>query len=128
MSEARARVSLADGVQLEFEGSEAFVNAQLEKFRRIIHGEPPAPVAVAAAAPQTDEARLSSLFAANNGSVAILKKIPGKNRAQQSLNAAKLLSVWPADADETRHRVVQRDFGRVQGTSLLRPKQHGDNA
>jgi hypothetical protein len=36
MSEARARVSLTDGV-LEFEGSESFVTSQVEKFTTIIH-------------------------------------------------------------------------------------------
>jgi hypothetical protein len=98
MPEARARVSLSSGDLLEFEGSEAFVTAQLDRFRHLIPGAAgPAEgaPATAAAAPNTPAASppapvFDDIFAATRKGVQILKAVPGGSRPQRSVNAARL--------------------------------------
>src|SRR4051812_46426823 len=100
MSEAKARVSMTDGVLLEFEGSEAFVSGQLERFSRMITGEPatatervaesaataPSPAPPPAAPPDT----FADIFAVTENGLQVLAKVPGRSTAQTTLNAAKL--------------------------------------
>ena len=96
MSEAKARVSMTDGVLLEFEGSEAFVSGQLERFSRMITGESApaaAPVAesvAAASAPAAQPDPFTDLFAKTERGLQVLAKVPGRSTAQKTVNAAKL--------------------------------------
>jgi hypothetical protein len=94
MSEARARISLADGVHLEFEGSETFVNGQLDKFSRMIHGGPAVAASAVVSPPAAQTAppkpTYEDIFAVTEHGVQILKTMPGDSRAQKANAAAKL--------------------------------------
>ncbi len=100
MSEAKARVSMTDGVLLEFEGSEAFVSGQLERFSRMITGDAAsAPAAAVGVAPAATESAAASapprdsfndIFAATGNGLQVLAKVPGRSGAQKMVNAAKL--------------------------------------
>jgi hypothetical protein len=115
MSEARARVSLTDGV-LEFEGSESFVTSQVEKFTKIIQaalaGERPTAddaaagggggttdgdgkraegdTQAAASAPLPPDAGLNDIFEATEAGVQLLRPLPGSSKPEKAVNAAKL--------------------------------------
>lgn len=96
MSEARAKVTLAGGTTIEFDGTEAFVTAQLEKFgesiRAGVAGEhytpPPDPVRDAGPAPDP----LARIFAATDTGLKIVSDIPGRSNAEKTVNAAILLA------------------------------------
>ena len=99
MSEARMKVSVAD-VTIEIEGTEALVNAQLEKFGESIRAslagknKSAAPIknkdAEAPAKPAADP--LARVFAATDKGLTILADIPGSSDAEKTVNAAKLLA------------------------------------
>src|SRR5438270_12924438 len=100
MSEARVKVSLNDIGTIEIEGAEAFVSAELEKFResiragRLVGGEEhPAPVAEAPAADDPVPVdTLDDIFAVTDTGVRILTEIPGYRLYEKMANAAKLLA------------------------------------
>ena len=119
MSESRVRVSLTDGT-FEFEGSEAFVAAHVEKFARMIQAavavqwpgadpatiDPPATAAVVettappASAPEPappppppappPEVEFADMYALTETGVQLLKPVPGSSGAQKTVNGAKL--------------------------------------
>jgi hypothetical protein len=117
MSESKVRVSLTDGT-FEFEGSESFVAAQVEKFAAMIQAavavqwpdaaglraDPPAeapPVAIETPpepvippAPVTvappPEVEFADMYAPTVDGVQILKRVPGGSWAQKTVNGAKL--------------------------------------
>ncbi len=120
MSEARVKVSLNDIGTIEIEGTEAFVGAELDKFREsmragILGGEHPAPgaanLAVPAEAPAAPEPppappdapaapveepapvdMLEDIFAVTDTGVRILTEIPGYRVYEKMANAGKLLA------------------------------------
>src|SRR4051794_18539754 len=108
MSEARVKVSLNDVGTIEFEGTEAFVTAQLEKFGESIRAglavggeqppvaaEPPAVAAEHPAVAPEDAAgadALDDIFAATETGVRIITDIPGYRVYEKMPNAAKLLA------------------------------------
>src|SRR6266700_602307 len=85
MSEARVKVSLNDVGTIELEGTEAFISAELEKFRESIRAgllvggdQQPAPVADAPTAEDPAPVdTLDDIFAATDAGVRILTDIPG---------------------------------------------------
>ena len=118
MSESRVRVSLTDGT-FEFEGSEAFVAAHVEKFTRMIQAAvavqwpgsmdaaseapvdaarvapevPPQPASApepVIASPPPPEVEFADMYAATETGVQILKPVPGASCAQKTVNGAKL--------------------------------------
>lgn len=106
MGEARVRVSLVDG---KFEGSETFINAQLEKFDEVIqqgltagrerkqtngaeNGNRDGTNDVLDGADAAVPSGLEHIFAATDNSAKILKDIPGNSNREKMVNAAKLLA------------------------------------
>ena len=104
MSESRVRVSLTDGT-FEFEGSEGFVAAHVEKFARVIQAvvavqwpgsadveasSPSLPAETASVAPPPPEIALADIYAATVDGVQILKRVPGSSYAQRTVNGATL--------------------------------------
>jgi hypothetical protein len=106
MSEARVKVSVADGTTIEIEGTDAFVTAQLEKFGESIRAglagksHRAAPIShkgvEAAAAPAAGPAAdpLAAIFDMTDKGLTILVDIPGKSDAEKTVNAARLLAHW----------------------------------
>ena len=98
MSEARVKVSVADGTTIEIEGTDAFVTAQLERFGESIRaGLGPnwqAPTAEAPAPPPPPAGPdLTGIFTVTDrGVVQIVMEIPGNSIAEKMVNAAKLLA------------------------------------
>ena len=95
MSEARVKVSLNDVGTLEIEGTEAFISAELDKFRESMRPEKPAVPAEAPAAPveePTTVDTLEDIFAATDTGVRILPEIPGYRVYEKMANTGKLLA------------------------------------
>lgn len=102
MAEAKARISLAEQT-FEFEGTEAFVSAQLEKFSEVIHAGLKSPELLPKTSPEpslpsekspsfavSQSSELHEIFAPTEEGVQILKDIPGESKAEKTINAAKL--------------------------------------
>ena len=115
MSEARVRVSLADGV-LEFEGPEKFVADLVEKFTGVIQtalvGETPeattpagaeasgnsaaktqhaaATVAPTVSAPPPPEVAFNDIYAPTAAGVQVLRSLPGSTKAVRTVMLTKL--------------------------------------
>ena len=105
MSEARVKVTVADGTTIEIEGTDAFVTAQLEKFGESIRAglagksHRAAPIrnkeVEAAAAPAVPAADpLAAIFDMTDKGLTILVDIPGRSDAEKTVNAARLLAYW----------------------------------
>jgi len=89
MSEARVRVSLTERT-IEIEGTELFVNAQLQKFGEAITASFASTTPGVAPAGAID---VSGIFrVTERGAVQITTSIPGRNRRQQMANAGRLLA------------------------------------
>ena len=128
MSEARVKMSVADGTTIEFEGSEAFVQAQLETFGESIraglagkHYIPPKETtndAEAAAKPAPDP--LAAIFAATDRGLTILGDIPGSSDAEKTVNAAKLLAYGMAKL-RNRNTVFFKEVPCAEPTAATTP-------
>lgn len=104
MAEAKISISLATGT-FEFEGSESFVSAQVERFVDVIQASLKAPRQQASAesgraatatsdsgvVQQTSPTGFDHVFAATDTGVQILKDVPGSSTAKKTVNAAMLL-------------------------------------
>jgi hypothetical protein len=104
--QAKVLISISEG-RIEFEGSEDFVERQLVNFGDLIKQslaappakkKPPAgqkPDDADAAEPPLSEGlkAYEHLFAEADGKIQILKDIPGANKAQKTVNAARLLAL-----------------------------------
>ena len=99
MSEARVKVSFGDAV-IEIEGSESFVDAQLQRFGASICTRiaPTGQVEAAAAPPpeepaMPEEVDLTGIFrVTDRGVLQIVPDIPGDTRSEKMANAARLLA------------------------------------
>ena len=140
MSEARVKATFGDAV-IEAEGSEAFLNAQCRAFfdlvRERIAPKDAAPKEAVAPAPSpADEVDITGIFTVSNrGVVRIDHDIPGNNRREQMVNAARLLAYAVERLQNRRlvpivqviatckaHRCYDKNLVtalRKQGTSLV---------
>lgn len=103
MSESKVRISLNDGL-IEFEGSEAFVTAQVATFSEVIRSGllRARPAGAGVVRQETEEENklpedrsvpeeLLQIFAKNaEGALQILVDVPGSNGPEKTTNAAKL--------------------------------------
>src|SRR5258708_22683897 len=97
MSEARVKSTFGDAV-IEAEGSEAFVREQCHAFfdlvrERIAPNDTAPAETVASALGPVDEVDIAGIFTVSNrGVVRIDHDIPGNNRREQMVNAARLVA------------------------------------
>ena len=92
MSDARVKATFGDAA-IEAEGTEAFVNAQRDAFFDLVRERIAPKGAVAAAASSGDEVDITGIFTVSNrGVVRVEHDIPGKNRREQMVNAARLVA------------------------------------
>jgi hypothetical protein len=101
MADAKISISLTGG-SFELEGSETFVNQQIERFfdlikaslttpRAEVRGESVAVAPGTPAGPATNVSTdLDDIFAPTETGVQILKDIPGNSKSEKTVNAAKL--------------------------------------
>lgn len=112
---ARISVSLREG-KIEIEGSESFVKEQLERFQDLIDGKlsalPAAPLPPAGPGtplvgpvtpppPASQDNPYPNVIAIEGDEIKILKAIPGKNKAEKSVNVALLTLVGAGLKGET---------------------------
>ena len=111
---ARISVSLREG-KIEIEGSESFVKEQLDRFQDLIDGKlsalPAAPLPSGGPGtplggpgiptPAFQDNAYPNVIAIEEDEIKILKAIPGKNKAERSVNVALLTLVGAGIKGET---------------------------